>query len=113
MLPALTEPIIVIRPAWTMQRGDRVANWKTAIEHEESDCMIRPVQGEETEVDGRRRSTVVTRWMLFAPLDADITAHDRVRWSGAVYKIDAEPQPVTTHSPFLDHLETQFTKVEG
>lgn len=113
MLPALSEPVTVIRPAWGRQRGDLVADWDNAVEHDEPGCLIRPIQGDEILVDGRRRDSVVTRWALNAPLAADITGRDRVRWRGEVYQVDGEPQPVTTHSPLLDHLETQFYKVEG
>ena len=113
MLPALREPVTVIRPAMVRQRGDLVADWDTAVEHEEPGCLIRPMQGEETEVDNRRRNTVITRWALSAPLEADLRASDRIRWRGQVYQVDGDPQPVSAQSPILHHIETQMYKVEG
>lgn len=74
MFPAMEELIIAIRPAMFRQRCDLVPDWGNAVEHEEPGCLIHPMQGEETEVDNRRRNTVITWWVLSAPREADLRA---------------------------------------
>jgi hypothetical protein len=60
---------------------------------------VQPVVGAENTVG---RDTIVSRWQLFAPADADLTATDRVEFNGDTYEVDGEVQ--RWDFPPLSHL---------
>lgn len=83
--------------------GDQtVPDWGNVQEHTVSGCSVQPAPAAENTVD---RDTVITRWAVYAPPGADVTAVDRVLWSGATYEIDGEV--LRWEFPPLSHL--QFT----
>ncbi len=68
--------------------GNPVLTWPTTGPTV-TGCSVQPVQGNEVTVG---RETVVTRWQLYAPATADITATDRVIHAGDTYEVDGEVQ---------------------
>ena len=50
---------------------------------------MQPLQGQEILQD---RDATVSRWMLYAPLSADITSTDRIRHRGVDYDVDGSVQ---------------------
>lgn len=69
--------------------GNPTSNWNTAGETTVSGCSVQPVQGDEETVG---RDTIVSRWRLYAPADADLKGSDRVRYAGDTYEVDGEVQ---------------------
>ena len=86
--------VTLLRAAETENEyGNTERDWVNATRTAVSGCSVQPVQGDEATVG---RDTIVSRWRLFAPADADIIATDRVEYDGAVYDVDGE---VHGHTP--------------
>ncbi len=104
------DPIDVLtRPAPTAGYGGRDEfNWATA--------SVRSVQGvfqpETSTEDTEDRQVVVSRWRLFLPPDVAIRAVDRVRYAGASYEVDGDPE-VWKHRGQPDHVEVLVRRVTG
>lgn len=62
-------------------------------------CSVQALSGTEVTVG---RDTIVSRWQVFAPPSADVTATDRVEWAGDTYEVDGEVQRMDF--PPLSHL---------
>lgn len=86
--------------------GNSEPDWEQATETTVAGCSVQPQIGLEATVG---RETVVSRWTLYAPDDADLTATDRVRYAGVDYEIDGEPQ--RWDFPPLSHLVALLQKV--
>lgn len=61
------------------------------------------VQGQPSSEFTTDRDSVLIRKQLFAPVDTPLTASSRVRFDGALYDVDGEPQRERHGSP-TDHL---------
>lgn len=82
--------VVVLRATSTEDEyGNPVDQWDTAAERVVEGCSVQPVQGDEATVG---RETIVSRWRVYAPVDADIEATDRLRYAEAVYEVDGEVQ---------------------
>ena len=57
------------------------------------------------------RDTITTLWTLFAPIDADILATDRVLVYGTAYEVDGPVRRWATG--VLDHKEVNLRAVAG
>lgn len=86
--------------------GNSAPDWATAAETTVEGCSVQPQIGLENTVG---RDTVVPRWTLYAPDDADLLATDRVRFDGDDYEVDGEPQ--RWEFPPLAHLVALLQKV--
>lgn len=91
MLPSIcTETVTRLRATGdTDSYGDSAPDWGAADSASIGNCSVQPVQGSESMTD---RNSVVSRWVLFAPLDADIEATDRIRHHGVDYEVDGAVQ---------------------
>lgn len=69
--------------------GDTGIDWTNPVVLPIGGCSVQPVKGQEMLLD---RDAVVSRWVLFAPLDADITSVDRIRHNGTDYEVDGSVQ---------------------
>jgi hypothetical protein len=90
--------------------GDKIRNWDNATYTNVEGCRVQPATADENTVD---RNQVNRRWLLFAPLAADIVATDRIRWQDTDYDIDGEIRRWPSPSGRLDHLEADLIRVEG
>lgn len=97
-----TDTVTVIRAARYTERGDEVLDWENAAEHDVDRCRWQPGGG--TDLEGRRRGVAGTA-NLYAPLGADITEDDRIRFGGVVYEIEGPLSPWRSATGALAHTE--------
>jgi hypothetical protein len=69
--------------------NDAETDWSDPASLPISGCSVQPVQGDENLLG---RESVISRWTLFAPPDADIRSSDRVRHNGVDFDIDGSVQ---------------------
>lgn len=102
------QSVEVLGGAGTTDRyGNDVTDWSSPTAATVEGCRLVPVPGDEV------LDRVTRRWVLFAPLDAAITATSRVRWAGVTYDVDGEVRRWTSPSGALAHLEADLSRVEG
>jgi hypothetical protein len=111
------ETVTVIRAAVVVERGDNMPDWVNATEHPLPGCRLQPMATDEVLFSGSgsggmARDAVVTRWKLFGPYDADLTALDRVR-AGVVYEVDGQVQRWRSPTGRLAHIEVVLRRVDG
>lgn len=104
------DTVTVIRPAWIVERGDRIADWGNATEHTVPGCRVQPVVGQEIHDN---RDAIVTRWNLFAPSAADIESTDRVRHQGVVYEVEGDIRRWPSPTGALANTQATLQRVEG
>lgn len=110
MLPSFaTQSITRVRASTTedIYHND-VVDWGLASETLISGCSVQP--GATTE-DLINRDGVLIQWTVFAPSGTDIEATDRVKYLGATYEIDGEPDRWATG--VLDHVRFFLKRWEG
>jgi len=102
----LTETVTVVRRAYDAidAYGNPQPGTETSVSYP---ARVEQLSSEETNTD---RDTVVARWRMFLPADADITPFDRVESAGRVFEVDGDPierrAPRGTH-----HLEVELRRV--
>jgi len=91
MLPGIAnETVIRLRGTSTDNGyGDQGLDWTSPALLSVGGCSVQPVAGEEIQLD---RDATVSRWVMYAPLTADITSVDRVRHNGTDYEVDGSVQ---------------------
>lgn len=117
----MNQTVTVIRPAWRMERGNRLPDWKNATNTTVTGCRVQPMQGEEilfsgsaSTEGGTARDARLFRYKLFAPIGADIDARDRVSVGGTdVYEVDGPPQPWPGPTGIIAHQEARLKRVDG
>jgi hypothetical protein len=68
--------------------GNRtVADWGNPTETTVEGCSVQPAPSTEFTVD---RDTFITRWQVFAPIEADVRPTDRIQWGNAIYEVDGD-----------------------
>lgn len=72
-------------------------------------CEMQPLSGDE---DVEQQQRTITRWNLFLPAGADITAKDRWRFLGVDYEVDGEVEPWRVRGR-EHHRECKLIKVTG
>lgn len=82
-------------------------DWADPDVTEVSGCRLVPVPGNEV------LDRVTRRWVLFAPLDAPVTAAHRIRWKGVVYNVTGDVRRWQSASGRLAHIEADLERVEG
>lgn len=83
-------------------------DWDNAAEHQVQGCSV---QGQPSAEFTRDRDLVVIRKEVYAPPEADLLASDRVRWDGATYDVDGQPQR-EVHGTHVDHLYALLRRSE-
>lgn len=109
-----TDTITVIRPATRVDRyGDTVEDWDDPVETEVGGCKVNPLAG--TEDTGRLddRAALSRRWSVNAPPDADIHAHDRVRFDDTEYQVDGDVSRWRSPTGMVSHLYFELIRWEG
>lgn len=117
MLPSWwRDTITVVEPGSVVERGTARPDWSTATRTRVDCCQMQPLAGDEqfTVLDGNgRRTAVVTRWKMFAPPAAPVTASCRVEHAGVTYELDGPPRNWPSASGALGHIEAVLQRVEG
>jgi hypothetical protein len=74
--------------------GDTVLSWETPDELPIQGAAVAPVQAAPTEsrnAVGETRSAVSSGFTVYLPTGSDVTARDRIRVRGKVYRVAGEP----------------------
>jgi hypothetical protein len=66
--------------------GSQERNWASATETTYS-AAVQPLSSSEDQVNQDR---TVTRWRMFLPADAAVTAQDRIRWDSGEFEVDGD-----------------------
>lgn len=108
MLGPHTVTVLRAAPGAVDDYGNPVTHWESASQTNVSGCSMQPVEGDEFTTG---RDTVVSRWRLYAPVRAHLTATDRVRYAGDVYEVDGEVQ--RWDFPDAPHLTALLRRSRG
>ena len=113
MIAPGVDVVTVQRPGRRIVNGSVVSDWANPVEHDVPGCEI---QGGDTREDHVRASGRVAQFTVFAPLDADIHADDRVKftYAGRTFaglEVDGDPVPLA--DPILGHVVVSLVKREG
>ena len=83
------QTITRIRPGTKTERGSIVPDWATASEKTISGCSVQPSSTSLSQ-DGRVLG-VTDGLTVYAPVDADVRAGDRICYGSDVYTINGDP----------------------
>ena len=78
-----------LRPGTTTERGSTVYDWSKPDELEIPECSVQPASTSLSQ-DGRILG-VQDGLTVYAPVDADVKAGDRIQFGDAVYTINGDP----------------------
>jgi hypothetical protein len=106
----LTQTITRVRPVYTTERGDQVADWTNATTTDLTGWRLQPLVGEELL---GLRDAVTRRWKAFGPPGVDVTELDRIRYAGVEYEVDGFVQRWPSPTGVLAHTELILKRVEG
>lgn len=110
-----TDAVTVIRPTFKNVYGDQIADWTNPVEHTIGNCAI---QGGDSREDHYKATGVTADFTIWAPIDADINASDRVRFTYGGreytdYQVDGTPKPMVDPFNIMSHQEIAVTKRVG
>ena len=109
---AWTNDVITrIRPGTKASRGSDIPDWEKADELIIGSCSMQPAS---TTLDTNGRVLGVSDgYTLYAPLNADIKAGDRIKYNNELYTINGEPR--AWKSPFgaVEHLIVNLMRYYG
>lgn len=109
-----TDEITVVRASTTTDRyGDTAVDWGTATETAVTGCKVNPMAGGEDHGTYDDRTALTRRFVLAAPAGTDLRGGDRVRFDGAVYEVDGQPQTWKSPLGSVDHLRAELVRVDG
>jgi head-tail adaptor len=102
------ETVEILTGVATSDRYGNVAtDWENSTTAVVSGCRLVPIRGEEV------LDRLTRRWVLYAPLDAPVTASSRVRWDGNVYDVAGDVRRWRSVSGLIAHIEVDLERVEG
>lgn len=110
MLSFWTQTIVRIRPAEKTIRGSKVFDWENTEELEIPGCSVQPSSTSLSQ-DGRVLG-VQDGLTVYAPVDADVKAGDRIRFGNSIYTINGDPL-VWPGAVSLDHLQLNLQRWRG
>lgn len=114
-LPFGTDTLTVERAATVADLGSTYQDWDDPDTHDVDGCVI---QGGDTTEEHDREDAQIAAFTVWAPIDADITGEDRVRfvYAGRTYsdyQVLGEPKPLVDPTGALSHLTVRLQKREG
>jgi hypothetical protein len=111
MFAWMKDTITRIRPSTKVSRGSQIPDWENATELTIGSCSMQPAST-SLNTDGRVLG-VSDGYTLYAPMNADIKAGDRIVYNGEPYTINGEPRP--WQSPFgeVEHLVVNLMRYYG
>ena len=84
-----TQSITRLRPTTTTERGSDIPDWTKPDELVIDGCSVQPATTSLNQ-DGRVEG-ISDGLTVYAPVDADIKAGDRIQYGGNVYTINGDP----------------------
>lgn len=105
------DTITRLRPGTKVSRGSQIPDWEKATELSIGSCSMQPAST-SLNTDGRVLG-VSDGYTLYAPLNADIKAGDRILYNNEPYTINGEPR--AWKSPFgaVEHLVVNLMRYYG
>lgn len=104
------QSIVRIRPGTTESRGSTIPDWSKATELTIEGCSVQPASTSLSQ-DGRVLG-VQDGLTVYAPIDADVKAGDRIRFGGNVYTINGDPL-IWPGAASLDHIQLNLQRWRG
>ena len=83
------QTIIRMRPGTKTERGSTIYDWSNPDELTIPECSVQPTSTSLSQ-DGRVQG-VQDGLVVYAPVDADVRAGDRIRFGDSVYAINGDP----------------------
>ena len=105
-----TQTITRLRPGKKVLRGSEVFDWSDPDELDIPECSVQPA-GTSLSQDGRVMG-VQDGLTVYAPVDADVQAGDRIRFNGNVYTINGDPL-VWPAAGRLAHIQLNLLRWRG
>ena len=110
MLSFWTQTITRIRPGTKTERGSTIFDWTNASELDIPNCSVQPSSTSLSQ-DGRVQG-ITDGLTVYAPVDADIKAGDRIRFGSDVYTINGDPL-VWPGVARMQHLQLNLARWRG
>jgi hypothetical protein len=102
--------VTVIRaPLVADGKGNQRRDWSAATSTT-TPAWVQPVSSDEQNLNQER---VVSRWRIFLPPTADVTATDRLTHGAVTYQVDGEVQTWDSGSGSAHHREAMLLRVVG
>lgn len=111
MLSFMTESIVRLRPGTKTVRGSVVPDWSKATQSTISGCSVQPASTSLSQ-DGRVLG-LSEGLTVYAPVDADIKASDRISYGGNTYTINGEPKIWTSPTGAVSTMQLQLERWSG
>ena len=111
MLPSFANrTVTVTRAPLIDSRGSKIRDWTNAESFEVSGCSFQPVS---MSLNIEERENVRADAVLYAPLDADIKAADRITYFGNVYSVMGNPMIWESPTGAVSHLQIDLEAWNG
>lgn len=110
MLSFWTQTITRIRPGTKTERGSTIFDWTNTSELDIPNCSVQPSSTSLSQ-DGRVQG-ITDGLTVYAPVDADIKAGDRIRFGSDVYTINGDPL-VWPGVARMQHLQLNLARWRG
>lgn len=104
------QSIVRIRPGKKTERGSEMPDWSNTEELTIEECSVQPSSTSLSQ-DGRVLG-VQDGLTVYAPIDADVKAGDRIRYAGNVYTINGDPL-IWPGAATLDHIQLNLQRWRG
>lgn len=105
-----TQSITRLRPGKKKERGSYVFDWSDPDVKEIAGCSVQPSSTSLSQ-DGRVLG-VSDGLTVYAPVDADVQAGDRISFGGNVYTLTGDPL-VWPGAGRLEHIQLNLTRWRG
>ena len=105
-----TQSITRLRPKTTTSRGSTVYDWSNPDELVIDGCSVQPASTSLSQ-DGRVQG-ITDGLTVYAPLDADVLAGDRIVFCGNTYTINGDPL-IWPAAARLAHIQLNLVRWRG
>ena len=105
-----TQSITRLRPGTKTERGSTVPDWTSPSAKVINGCSVQP-SGTSLSQDGRVLG-VTDGLTVYAPVDADVRAGDRISYGGNVYTINGDPL-IWPGVARMQHIQLNLTRWRG
>ena len=108
--PFWRQSITRLRPGTTTERGSTIYDWSNPDALVIPECSVQP-SGTSLSQDGRALG-VVDGLTVYAPVDADVKAGDRIEYRGDIYTINGDPL-VWPGVARMQHIQLNLVRWRG
>lgn len=105
------ETVVRLRPGTTTERGSVIPDWSNPTTANITSCSMQPAST-TLSMDGRVLG-ISDGYTLYAPVDADITAGDRISYGGNTYTIDGDVRTWSSPAGNVAHLVVNLKRWAG